>query len=44
MTNIDFIKKQVATAAINIQKNSSTLQEDCMIPFISDIEKIPLEI
>jgi uncharacterized protein len=35
MTNIDFIKKQVATAAINIQKTVQLLQEDCTIPFIS---------
>lgn len=39
MTNIDFIKKQVATAAINIQKTVELLQEDCTIPFISRYRK-----
>ncbi|QZK89030.1 RNA-binding transcriptional accessory protein [Flavobacterium sp. CHNK8] len=39
MTNIDFIKKQVATAAINIQKTVQLLQEDCTIPFISRYRK-----
>jgi hypothetical protein len=39
MTNIHH-SKSVATAAINIQKTVQLLQEDCTIPFISDIEKI----
>ncbi|WP_158728050.1 MULTISPECIES: Tex family protein [unclassified Flavobacterium] len=39
MTNIDFIKKQVATVAINIQKTVQLLQEDCTIPFISRYRK-----
>ena len=39
MTNIDFIKKQVVTAAINIQKTVQLLQEDCTIPFISRYRK-----
>jgi uncharacterized protein len=39
MTNIDFIKKQVATAAINIQNTVQLLQEDCTIPFISRYRK-----
>ena len=39
MTNIDFIKKAVATAAINIQKTVELLQEDCTIPFISRYRK-----
>ena len=39
MTNIDFIKKAVQTAAINIQKTVELLQEDCTIPFISRYRK-----
>jgi uncharacterized protein len=39
MTNIQFILKSVATAAINIQKTVQLLQEDCTIPFISRYRK-----
>ena len=39
MTNIQFISKIVATAAINIQKTVQLLQEDCTIPFISRYRK-----
>ncbi|WP_418264450.1 Tex family protein [Flavobacterium faecale] len=39
MTNIDFISKKVATAAINIQKTVQLLNEDCTIPFISRYRK-----
>jgi uncharacterized protein len=39
MTNIQFISKHVATAAINIQKTVQLLQEDCTIPFISRYRK-----
>ncbi|RTY95897.1 Tex family protein [Flavobacterium sp. GT3R68] len=39
MTNIDFIKQYVATAAINIQNTVQLLQEDCTIPFISRYRK-----
>jgi uncharacterized protein len=39
MTNIQFISKTVATAAINIQKTVQLLQEDCTIPFISRYRK-----
>ena len=39
MTNIEFISKYVATAAINIQKTVQLLQEDCTIPFISRYRK-----
>lgn len=39
MTNIQFISKSVATAAINIQKTVELLQEDCTIPFISRYRK-----
>lgn len=39
MTNIQFISKSVATAAINIQKTVQLLQEDCTIPFISRYRK-----
>ena len=39
MTNIQFISKSVATAAINIQKTVALLQEDCTIPFISRYRK-----
>ena len=39
MTNIDFIKKTVQTAAINIQKTVQLLEEDCTIPFISRYRK-----
>jgi uncharacterized protein len=34
MTNIQYIAKSVATAAINI-KNRSYSQEDCTVPFIA---------
>ena len=39
MTNIQFIAKSVATAAINIQKTIQLLNEDCTIPFISRYRK-----
>ncbi|MFQ3174634.1 MAG: hypothetical protein ACI8W0_001758 [Flavobacterium sp.] len=39
MTNIQFILKSVATAAINIQQTVQLLQEDCTIPFISRYRK-----
>ena len=39
MTNIQFISKTVATAAINIQKTIQLLSEDCTIPFISRYRK-----
>ena len=39
MTNIQFISKHVATAAINIQKTVQLLQEDFTIPFISRYRK-----
>jgi uncharacterized protein len=39
MTNIQYIAKSVATAAINIQKTVQLLQEDCTIPFISRYRK-----
>jgi uncharacterized protein len=39
MTNIEFISKNVATAAINIQKTVQLLEEDCTIPFISRYRK-----
>jgi uncharacterized protein len=39
MTNIQFIAKSVATAAINIQKTVELLNEDCTIPFISRYRK-----
>ncbi len=39
MTNIQFILKSVATAAINIQKTIQLLDEDCTIPFISRYRK-----
>ena len=39
MTNIQFIGKSVATAAINIQKTVQLLNEDCTIPFISRYRK-----
>ncbi|MGO4817166.1 Tex family protein [Flavobacterium sp. W22_SRS_FP1] len=39
MTNIQYILKSVATAAINIQKTVQLLQEDCTIPFISRYRK-----
>ncbi len=39
MTNIQYISKSVATAAINIQKTVQLLQEDCTIPFISRYRK-----
>ena len=39
MTNIQFISKSVATAAINIQKTVQLLEEDCTIPFISRYRK-----
>jgi uncharacterized protein len=39
MTNIQFIAKSVATAAINIQKTVQLLNEDCTIPFISRYRK-----
>lgn len=39
MTNLQFIAKSVATAAINIQKTVQLLQEDCTIPFISRYRK-----
>ncbi|MFV8356528.1 Tex family protein [Flavobacterium sp. XS1P32] len=39
MTNIQFISKSVATAAINIQRTVQLLQEDCTIPFISRYRK-----
>jgi uncharacterized protein len=38
MTNIQFILKSVATAAINIQ-NGTAFTEDCTIPFISRYRK-----
>ena len=39
MTNIQFISKSVATAAINIQNTVQLLEEDCTIPFISRYRK-----
>ena len=39
MTNIQFISKNVATTAINIQNTVQLLQEDCTIPFISRYRK-----
>ncbi len=39
MTNLQFIAKHVATAAINIQNTVQLLQEDCTIPFISRYRK-----
>ncbi|HLA56982.1 MAG TPA: Tex family protein [Flavobacterium sp.] len=39
MTNIDFIKSQVQTSAINIQNTVKLLNEDCTIPFISRYRK-----
>jgi uncharacterized protein len=39
MTNLQFISKHVATAAINIQNTVQLLQEDCTIPFISRYRK-----
>ena len=39
MTNIQFISKYVATAALNIQNTVQLLQEDCTIPFISRYRK-----
>ncbi|OAB31576.1 uncharacterized protein SAMN05444395_101448 [Flavobacterium fryxellicola] len=39
MTNIIFIKQQVATLAINIQNTVQLLQDDCTIPFISRYRK-----
>ncbi|MBE0392498.1 Tex family protein [Flavobacterium sp. PL002] len=39
MTNIQYISKSIATAAINIQKTVQLLQEDCTIPFISRYRK-----
>jgi uncharacterized protein len=39
MTNIQFIAKSVATAAVNIQKTVQLLNEDCTIPFISRYRK-----
>ncbi len=39
MTNIQFISKNVATAAINIQNTVQLLEEDCTIPFISRYRK-----
>ena len=39
MTNIQFIAKSIATAAINIQKTVQLLNEDCTIPFISRYRK-----
>ncbi|HJS00147.1 MAG TPA: Tex family protein [Flavobacterium sp.] len=39
MTNIEFISKNVATAAINIQNTVQLLEEDCTIPFISRYRK-----
>ena len=39
MTNIQFISKTVATAAINIQNTVQLLQEDCTVPFISRYRK-----
>jgi protein Tex len=39
MTNIQFISKSVATAAINIQNTVQLLDEDCTIPFISRYRK-----
>src|SRR6478609_5276202 len=39
MTNLQFISKYVATAAINIQNTVQLLQEDCTIPFISRYRK-----
>lgn len=39
MTNIQFITKSVATAAINIQNTVQLLEEDCTIPFISRYRK-----
>ncbi len=39
MTNIQFIAKSLATAAINIQKTVQLLNEDCTIPFISRYRK-----
>jgi protein Tex len=39
MTNLQFISKHVATAAINIQNTVQLLEEDCTIPFISRYRK-----
>ncbi len=39
MTNIDFIKSQVQTSAVNIQNTVKLLKEDCTIPFISRYRK-----
>ncbi|WP_140485408.1 Tex family protein [Flavobacterium sp. GSA192] len=39
MTNIEFISKIVATAAINIKNTIQLLQEDCTVPFISRYRK-----
>ncbi|PWA06945.1 Tex family protein [Flavobacterium psychrotolerans] len=39
MTNIQFISKFIATAAINIQNTVKLLEEDCTIPFISRYRK-----
>ena len=39
MTNIQFISKIIATAAINIQNTVKLLEEDCTIPFISRYRK-----
>jgi uncharacterized protein len=39
MTNIQFISKSVATAAVNIQNTVQLLEEDCTIPFISRYRK-----
>lgn len=39
MTNIEFISKSVATAAINIKNTIQLLQEDCTVPFISRYRK-----
>jgi protein Tex len=39
MTNIQFISRQVATLAINIQNTVQLLNEDCTIPFISRYRK-----
>lgn len=39
MTTIEFISKQVATSAINIQNTLQLLNEDCTIPFIARYRK-----
>jgi uncharacterized protein len=39
MTNIQFIKKEVATSDKNIQATLQLLSEDCTIPFISRYRK-----